>query len=296
MHNKTIGIIGTGSVGAALAYTLVIRNVAPRLLLYDLNHEHCHAELLDLQDASLFSSIHELRCVDSVNDLSQSDIIIITAGKRQSIGQTRDELLQDNKKVIAHIAESLQQINKQCVIIVVTNPVDLLTHQLQQLLPLPKNQVIGSGTLLDTNRLRYALAQYVGYHPSIVDALVVGQHGDQQVALFSSVKIDGKKLELDRDVQERIKKEVVQKAYKIIEGKGATYFGVASCVAQMCEIILHNKKEILPVVSYQKKFDCCFSMLVILGAHGVQPYVDIVLSDDEQEQLKKSIQLLKINI
>jgi L-lactate dehydrogenase len=295
MHNKKIGIIGTGFVGAAIAYTLVIRNVVPRLLLYDLDQQRCHAELLDLQDATLFSSVNEIRCVDAITDLSQSDIIIIAAGKKQRIGQTRDDLLQNNKKVITVIAANLQTINTKCVVIVVTNPVDLLTCQLHALLPLPKSQIIGSGTLLDSNRLRYALAQCIGFHPSIIDALVIGQHGDEQVALFSSIKVDGKKLTLDSNVKKKIKKEVVQKAYKIIEGNGATYFGVASCVAQMCEIILYDKKEILPVVSYQKEFDCCFSMPAVLGAHGVQSYVDVELSDDELEQLKKFIQLLKNN-
>ncbi len=295
MHDKTIGIIGTGSVGATLAYTLVIRNVAPRLLLYDLDQQRCASELLDLQDASLFSSINEITQVTSINDLSHADIIIIVAGKKQRAEQTRDDLLQDNKKVIAAIAKELQAINKDCVVIMVTNPVDLLTHQLQQLLPLPKNQIIGSGGLLDSNRLRFAIAQHVGCHPSAVDALVIGQHGDKQVALFSSAQVDGKPLVLTNKEQEQIREKSIQKVYKIIEGKGATYFGVASCVAHMCDVILHDKKEVFPVVCYQQVFDCCFSMLVVLGAQGVVSYVDVVLSDDEQKQLQDSIQLLKIN-
>ena len=225
------------------------------------------------------------------------NIIIIAAGAHQKPGQSRDVLINTNKPIIASIIESMQPISPNAIIIMVTNPLDILTLYAQQLTSLPRNQIFGSGTLLDSQRLRGAIAEKYNIAAQSVDAYMLGEHGDSQFATWSTAHIDGIQITdlPNSSPQElgKIENQVRKKAYEIIARKGATYFGVAACVTEICTAIIFDQKLILPLSCYIEEFDVCLSMPVVLGEKGIEKKAEINLSKTEQEKLAQSAQQLK---
>lgn len=296
MKLSTIAIIGAGAVGATTAYALILKNCAAEILLVDVDEQRCLGEIFDLSDALPFSNCSSIRRGTS-QEAGQADIIIIAAGQKQKPNQTRTELLDANKQTMALILQSMQPLNTSALIIVVTNPVDILTLYAQQYAGLNRKQVFGSGTFLDTQRLRAFVAQKLEVAEESVYAYVVGEHGDTQFVAWSSAHVGGIHLsnfpQLNASVRDAIEKQTQQKAYEIIACKDATYFGIATCIASICEAIIFNQKMVIPLSCYQEQLGVCLSLPAVLGAHGIEKILPISLDAQEQQKLQQSAQKLK---
>jgi len=293
-HSK-IAIIGAGSVGSTTAYALSLKQIAAEIVLIDTDQKRCAGEILDLSDIRGLIPTSRVK-KGTIADTDDADIIVIAAGKRQNIGQSRRDLYQANKEIIRSICEHMGSIRNDAIVIMVTNPVDPLTRIAQQNLPLPEKQIFGSGTLLDSLRVRKYIGEYVSICPQSVDALVLGEHGDSHVVLWSLVSIGGMPLDFSaisdavrRDIEQKTKNEV----YDIISCKGATFFGVATCIVRMCEAIIFDEQVILPVSCFLEKENVCVSLPVVLGKQGIVNYVPLHMSASEQEQMECTIQCVK---
>ena len=296
MKTPKIAIIGAGSVGTTTAYALILQNTAAEIILVDVNEVRCRGEILDLSDVLPFSQT-TLVHTGSMADAGQADIIIIAAGARQKQGQSRLDLLETNKKVIASIIRSMQPIAPNTIIIMVSNPLDILTLHAQNLAGLPRSQIFGTGTFLDSLRLRELIAQRIGVAQSSIHAYILGEHGDSQFPAWSLAHVDGLSLssfaQLTQEVLDSIAQQARDKAYEIISCKDATFFGIATCVTKMCHAILFDQKLILPLSVYQEKMGVCMSMPVVLGKSGIEKQLDVVLSPDEQQKLERSAEALR---
>ena len=255
-----VSIIGAGYVGATTAFALMAGGVTSEIALIDVNKKKMAGEVLDLNHGISFVPqvrIHE----GTYDDCEDSNIVIITAGVGQKPGETRIDLLKRNIDVFRQIVPKIVERNRDCVILVVTNPVDILTYATLKISGLPDNQVIGSGTVLDSARFKFLLSQHCHVAPHNVHAYIIGEHGDTEVPAWSITNIAGMTIEefcfkCDKGCAEeeknRIFEEVKNSAYRIIEGKGATYYAVALAVRRIVEAILRNENAILPVSSLMK--------------------------------------------
>lgn len=295
MKHSKIAIIGAGTVGATIAYTLLLKTITAEVILVDIDETRCHGEILDLSDAMFFNGTSIIR-TGTPQDAAQADIIIIAAGKPQKPGETRLDLFTINKTIMSDIFATLKPINPQAIVIVVTNPLDPLTMLAQTLSGLPHKQLFGTGTFLDTLRLRGLIAQKTNVAPSSVNAYVIGEHGDSQCAAWSSADIAGTPITQFPGIEKKdldcIAQHVKDKAYEIIQCKGSTSFGIAACVTAMCEAIVFNQKIVMPLSTYIQEYEICFSMPAVLGENGVEKILSIPLSSDEEKKLSYSAQQL----
>ena len=296
MKHSKIAIIGAGSVGSTTAYALLLKNIAAEIILVDVNEVRCRGEILDLSDALSFDGTSKIR-LGNAQDASQADIIVIAAGKPQGPGEKRLELLKANKPIFEAIFSAIKPINPHAIVIIVTNPLDLMTHYAQSLTDLPRNQVFGTGTFLDTLRLRGIIAEKTGVACESVDAYILGEHGDLQFPAWSSAQIAGIPIAQYPGIQKKDLNEIAlavkNKAYEIISCKGSTFFGIAACVARMCEAIVFDQKLVMPLSTYIPEYTMCLSLPVILGENGIEKILPIPLDSDEQKKLIGSIQQLK---
>jgi len=296
MKHSKIAIIGAGSVGSTTAYALVLKNIAAEIILVDIDEIRCHGEILDLSDALAFDGASKISS-GTAADAAQADIIIIAAGKAQKPGETRLDLLHTNQKIITDIFTTIKPINPAAIIIMVTNPVDLLTTLAQSLSGLPRNQVFGAGTFLDTLRLRGTIAEKINISRESIHAYVIGEHGDSQVVAWSSAEIAGSSLiefpEMQKENLDTIAQEVKDTAYEIIQCKGSTHFGISTCVAALCHAIVFDQKLVIPLSTYIKEYDIVFSMPCVLGENGIEKILSIPLDISEQEKLENAAQELK---
>ncbi len=296
MNHSKIAVIGAGAVGSTTAYALMLKNIAAEIMLVDVDEERCKGEILDLSDALSFSKTSVIRHATS-QEAGQADIIIITAGARQKPDQDRVALIETNKKVIYSIIENISPIQKNALILMVTNPLDILLLCAQEHAGLPRKQVFGSGTFLDTQRLRGIIAKKLNVAQQSINAYILGEHGDTQFAAWSSAQVGGIPLSdfpalTSKDLQE-IEQETRQKAYEIISCKGATFFGIAACVTKICEAIIFNQKLVLPLSCYIDSLEVCLSMPVVLGQNGIEQIFSIPLNEQEQTKLNHSAHYLK---
>lgn len=291
-----IAIIGAGRVGCTIAYSLLLKNVASHIILVDVNKERCEGEVLDLADVLSFCETSSITngCYDEAR---MADIIIISAGYAQTPNEPRLDLCAKNSTVITEIMQKLKPINPNTLIIMVTNPVDILTRIAQENCALPEQQIFGSGTLLDTQRLRRYLGKALKVHPTSIDISIIGEHGDSQCVLWSHASCNGTPLtemglsqkELD-DYALKTKNE----AYVIIEKKCATYYGIAACVVDLCQIITFDRKEVVPVSTYIPELKVCISVPIVLGARGIERRIPLSLNKEETECLQRSAEQLRI--
>jgi len=296
MKHSKIAVIGAGTVGSTTAYALLLKNISAEIILVDIDQTRCHGEILDLSDALAFDKASKIRSGNS-QDAAQADIIIIAAGKAQTPGQTRIELLAANKKIITDVFAAIKPINQTAIVIMVTNPLDTLTALAQSISGLPRNQVFGTGTFLDTLRLRGIIAEKVGVAKKSVHAYVIGEHGDSQCVAWSAAEIAGIPIAqlpgMEQKDFERIAQQVKDKAYDIIACKGSTHFGIAATVATICESIIFNQKMVIPLSTYIEGYDVVFSMPCVLGENGIERILPIPLNDVEQKKLRNSAEQLK---
>ncbi|KAF9216042.1 hypothetical protein BGZ59_011239 [Podila verticillata] len=281
--SSQMAIIGAGSVGSGVAFACLMRSVVSELLINDFNTKVCEGQVLDLQDAAFVSST-KVR-VGTPKECGQADIIVITAGARQRPGESRDELVQRNQDILKSVLDGMQPIKSTAILMLVANPVNVLTCMAQKMSGLPPHQVIGTGTYLDSIRFRVAMKERLRVSESSVHAYVVGDHGDKQVAVWSSANVGGKPLlsfeELQGLNQDDVAHQVAHKAYGIIDLKGATSFGIAAVVSELALCITLNKLSVIPLSVYCPRFDACLSFPVSLGTNGVERIVYPEMNEKE---------------
>jgi len=290
MKHKTISIIGAGSVGTSTAYALILKNVVPEVLMADLNDQKCQGEIRDLIDVLPFAETSKIRQV-TVQDAGKADIIIITAGKHTSPGMKRTELLQGNHEILVSILKELAPINPDTIVIIATSPLDILTRVAQEQLGLPKQQVIGTGTFLDSRRLNRILSLRLSISQQSIEGLVIGEHGEGQFVAWTHSNISGYPITsfgISKEDFEKIEIQTRNEAPEIVKLKGSTFFGIGTSLAHLCEIIVYDQKRIVPISCYVEDLGVCLSVPVVLGEKGVERYIDLRLNDEEKTKLQHS--------
>lgn len=299
------GVIGVGFVGATCAYTLAVSGLFSEVVLVDMNRKKAEGEAADINHGVSFAKPCFVRAGDYA-DLACCGLIIIAAGANQKPGETRIELLSRNRVILSSILTQLTAVNQDAVLLIVSNPVDVLTCMAQQLSGFPVGHVIGSGTVLDTARLKYLVGQKLGVDSRNVHAFIIGEHGDSELAVWSSANISG--VDLDdycritgiadpADMLQHIYENVRDAAYSIIESKGATYYGIGMAVRRIAEAIVRDEHSVLPVTSLIQGHygvdGICLGLPSIVGRNGVEAVLDIPLSADELDRLQGSAQKMK---
>ncbi|MBT4153772.1 MAG: L-lactate dehydrogenase [Candidatus Magasanikbacteria bacterium] len=300
IHSPTVAIIGAGFVGSTIAYALAIKNIASELLLIDINKDKQEGEVMDISDAMCFL---ETGCVRSATykEARKADIIIVTAGVNQKPGDTRLDLLEKNAGIMQSIFSSIGKLSKDTIVIVVSNPVDVLTQLITKLTKLPAGQVFGTGTTLDSARLTSIVGQELGVSPQSVRGFVLGEHGNSQFVAWSTVTIGGVPAKdikaLNAKVKKRIEKRVKQEAYTIIEKKGATYYGIGLTVADIVEAVLFDQKKIMPISAPLKKWNGVSGTSLgsphVVGRNGAERQWPMTLPPQEKKQFVASAKLLQ---
>ena len=303
-HGKA-AIIGCGFVGSATAFALVQSRIFTELVLIDANRERARGEAMDIAHGIPFSGQMKIYSGDYC-DVGDCAVIIITAGAGQKPDETRLDLVHKNVEIFKNIIPQISEQNFKGILLVVSNPVDILTYAAVKLSGLPENHVLGSGTVLDTARLKYYLSKHLDVDSRSVHSFIIGEHGDSEIVAWSSANISGISLDSfckmkgfydTETAKDEIADDVKNCAYEIIEKKQATYYGIAMSVKRICECIMKDEKSILPVSSMLHGEygieGISLSIPSVIGKRGVERRILISLSDDELEALKKSANLLK---
>ena len=289
-------IVGTGNVGASLGFCLVNQRTAiSELILTDINADDAEGEAMDLRDTLAVSPAYMKIRSGTYQDAKDCDIIVITAGAPQKPGETRMDLLKKNSEILKDMISQIMAAGFDGIIIMVTNPMDIMTYLAMQYSGLPPEKVIGSGTILDSARLRFKISEELDVSPKSVHAFQVGEHGDTEFALWSAATLGGLPLEklLKKARRQEIEDYARNEAYEIISKKGATYYGIGACVAKLINCILGDERRILPVSSYDSYSDVYYGFPAIVGREGVIKKLDLDLPEKEGIALQKSINALK---
>jgi L-lactate dehydrogenase len=300
-----IAIIGTGHVGASCAYALQLRGLASEIVLIDSDIERAEGEAMDINHGSLFTQSVRVRAGEA-SDCRDAGIIVLTAGASQTPGESRLELLKRNAALSRRLVPELVRHNREAILIVVSNPVDVLTYVAWQASGLPAGKVIGSGTILDTARFRYLLSQHFSIEPRSIHAYIIGEHGDSQIPVWSLANIAGMKLDqfcrlndrmLDAKDREDIAMNTRRAAYEIIRRKGATYYAIAAGVARIIEAIVRDENSVLTVsssVNGRHGLDqVALSLPSTINSSGIASTLELPLSRGEQARLRRSAGILR---
>ena len=300
-----IGIIGAGAVGSAAAFSLVMTGVAHKVILIDANQQKALAEATDIAHAAPFASAAKIKA-GTYADLKDCGIVIVTAGANQKPGETRIDLLGRNVKIFADIIPQIVQYAPDCILLITANPADIMTEVALKLSGFPKERVIGSGTVLDTARFRTLLAFFLGVSTKSVHADVLGEHGDSEVLVWSNAEAGTLTLEeyaadmgkvLDDAKKAEINDGVVNAAYQIIAGKGATCYGIAGALTQICRAIGNNDYSILTVSSHHAEVegikDVSLSLPTVINRRGIHHVITPKLDAEEHAKLRKSAETMK---
>ncbi|EWT01223.1 lactate dehydrogenase [Intrasporangium oryzae NRRL B-24470] len=306
-RTTNVGIVGAGAVGATIAYATLMRGAAQQVALFDVNGAKARAEALDLSHGIQFVPMAHVEGSDDVAVLSDSDVIIFTAGAKQKPGQSRLELAETTIALVRQIVPRLVEVAPDAVHILVTNPVDVVTYAALKASGLPSSRVFGSGTVLDSSRLRFLLAEHTGVAVQNVHAYVAGEHGDSELPLWSSASIasvplldwpglDGTGL-LDAEVRDRIARDVVESAYRVIEGKGATNYAIGLAASRILEAVVYDERRVLPVSSLLENYhgisDVCLSVPSLVHADGVGDRIEVPMTDAELDGLRRSAEAVR---
>ncbi len=304
-----VSIIGAGAVGTSTAYALLIKKIAGEVALYDTNQAKVEAEVLDLAHGSQFTNPSRIYGGHDIEVVRNSDVIVITAGAKQEPGQTRLDLAATNIKILNVLMPDLVQLAPDAIFLLVTNPCDVLAYAAVQISGLPSNRVFSSGTVLDSSRLRWQLAEKIGVSTESVHAMIVGEHGDSEFPLWSEAKIGPVKLSewrvgnhapLNLTELDEIADSVKNAAYKVIEGKGATNFAIGLSAARIVEAILRDESVILPVSSVLTNYlgvsDVALSVPTIVNRQGASKTVPMEMSSNELTKFQASAAALKASI
>jgi L-lactate dehydrogenase len=294
-----IAVIGAGSVGSTIAYTLVMKNLAAEVILVDINEAKEEGEVMDINDALSFVETGKIKGGD-YKDASSADIIIITAGLPQKTGeQSRLELVNKNKEILKSIFGQLVPISPETIIVIVSNPVDIMTFYAQELSGLPKNQVFGTGTSLDTARLRTEIALALDINAQSVNGFVLGEHGESEFVAWSTVNVGGVPIneKLSEEISNGIAQKVKDDAKNIIDRKGATFYGIAAVTSDIVESILMDQDKVLPISTRIENWNgvdgICLGVPAVLGRGGVKSLWSLELTDNEKSKLRESADQIK---
>ncbi|MCS6860137.1 MAG: L-lactate dehydrogenase [Abditibacteriales bacterium] len=300
-----VGIVGSGLVGSVTAYAMVLQGVASEVVLIDQNRPLAEAHAQDILHATPFARPAQIAAGDYA-DLSGAGVVVLTAGVAQRPGETRLQLLQRNAQVFADILPLVSRHAGEAILLIATNPVDVMTAVATRLAALPAERVIGSGTILDTARFRALLGEHLGVSPQSVHAYVLGEHGDSEVLVWSEAKVGGVDVDqfakqigrpLTLAERQRIDDGVRRAAYRIIEGKGATYYGIGAALARLTRAIFHDERALLTVSMLNPYVegvpDVALSLPRIIGRDGVLATLTPTLNADERAALRRSAEILK---
>ena len=308
INPRKAAVVGLGNVGASIAFALMAKSLYSSLVLIDANKDKAEGEALDLAHGLPYASPMKIYAGD-YKDAEDASIIIITAGAAQKMGETRLDLIAKNARILSSIISEIKKTAFEGIILMVANPVDVLTHLAVKLSGYPEHRVFGSGTVLDTARLKYAIGDRIGVDIRSVHTMIIGEHGDSEVPLWGLTNISGvplsdfckaKKIKGSESEMDKIYVEVRDSAYEIIKKKGATYYGIAYAVARICEAIVKDEKAILPVSNhlpgeYGIK-DIAFAVPSIVDRHGVSTPLEVPLAGKEQLALLQSAEAMKKSI
>ena len=304
VDTRKAAMIGCGFVGSASAFALMQSGLFSELVLIDANHDKAEGEAMDVAHGLPFAGQMKIYAGD-YDDIVDAAVIIVTAGAAQKPGETRLDLVNKNVNIFKSIIPEIAKRNYKGILLIVANPVDILTYTAVKLSGLPENRVIGSGTVLDTARLKYALGEHLEVDSRSVHSFIIGEHGDSEIVAWSSTNVSGIPVndfcELrghfnHEEAMHRIADDVKNSAYDIIEKKGATYYGIAMSVKRICECIMRDEKSILPISSMMHGeygiSDICLSMPTVVGREGVETRVPIQLNEQEESALSASAEQL----
>lgn len=303
-----VGIVGTGMVGATAAYAMLMQGIGRHIVLVDLNKKRAAAEAADLLHAVPFAHALKVTSGDYA-DLDGCRVVIIAAGVGQKPGETRLQLLERNADIFRQVVPSILEHAPDAVLVVASNPVDIMTHVTTIFAEehgVPSGRVLGSGTTLDTARFRALLGECLGVDAAHIHGYVIGEHGDSEVITWSLTNVGNLPLEafgqlqgqpLDEEVRKEIEHQVRDAAYSIIEGKGATYYGIGSALARIVNVILRDQRAVLTVCTRTDEIagvrDVTASLPRLVGGDGVLTTFDLPLSDSEQEALHDSASIIR---
>lgn len=305
VNDRKVAIVGCGFVGSSSAFALMQSGLFSEMVLIDVDHDRAEGEALDISHGSPFGHPCKIYAGD-YKDAADAAIIVVTAGAAQKPGETRLDLVNKNVSIFKSIIPQIRDTGFEGILLIVSNPVDVLTYAAIKMSGLPESRVIGSGTVLDSARLQEALGDHLGVDPRDVEAYVIGEHGDSELAVWSSADVAGVPMHdfcemrghFEHEAAEkRIAEEVKNAAYEIIKRKHATYYGIAMSVTRLCTAIMRDEKCILPVSSLMVGeyglSDISISMPTIVGRNGIECRVPISLDEEELAELHRSADALK---
>ena len=305
MKKGKVVLVGTGFVGMSMAYSMLNRGGINELVLIDIDKDKTIGEEMDLSHGLPFAPQKMVIKAGDYDECKDAQVVVITAGIAQKPGQTRLELAETNTKIMKSITKSIMASGFNGVIIVASNPVDLMTYVVSKVSGLPKNQVFGSGTVLDTARLRYLMSDYLKVSSKNIHAYIMGEHGDSSFVPWEHAYVGCKKI---KDVMkdnnhpmedlEKIHKDVINAAYEIINKKKATYYGIGMSLNRLVRAVLDNENSILTVSTYLKdgqygQDDIYIGVPAIINSNGIRELVDLELNEEEQAKLDNSCRIIK---
>ena len=295
MKNKVV-LIGCGNVGMSYAYALLNqKSFVSELALIDLDQNRIEGEVMDLNHCLPFAPSKIDIKVGSYEDCSDANLIVIAAGANQAPGETRMDLINKNSYIFKSIISEVMANGFNGIFLVATNPLDVMTYLTYKYSKLPTNQIIGSGTSLDTARLRYIIGSKLGINSKNVHGYVIGEHGDSEFIPWSNVNIGLQNIDdfINDDDKKEIEEEVRNAAYEIIEKKGATYYGIGECLVRITNAILGDENAVIAVSNYDENNDCFVGLPVVLGKKGVVKKIYFNLNKEEENKLQHSIDVIK---
>lgn len=306
--SRQVGVVGTGLVGASFSYALIIRQLATRLVLVDVNKEKTIGEVMDFDHGLPFTGPMKI-LAGSYEDLAGSQVVVIAAGSGQKPGETRLDLLARNAAIFRDIVPRVVRHNPEGIILIATNPVDILTHISLEVSGLPSSRVIGSGTILDTSRFRFLLGQYYGVDAQSVHAYIIGEHGDSEIPVWSLANIGGVRLQEFAPLLSKVYKQeemdglfeqVRDAAYEIIKRKGATFYAIGLGLVAVVESILGDYRRVLSVSSLMTGqhgvSDMCLSLPCVVGARGIEEVLALNLNNEEETGFRSSAEKLRLTL
>ncbi len=305
MKKGKVVLIGTGFVGMSMAYSMLNRGGVKELILIDIDKDKTIGEEMDLSHGLPFAPQKMVIKAGDYDECKEAQVIVITAGVAQKPGQTRLELAETNTKIIKDITKNIMKSGFKGIIIVASNPVDLMTYVVAKVSGLPKNQIIGSGTVLDTARLRYIMSDYFNISSKNIHAYIMGEHGDSSFVPWNHVYVGCKSVKdvmkdnkYDMEDLQKIHKDVVEAAYEIINKKKATYYGIGMALRKIVKAVLDDENTILTVSTYLKngqygQDDIYIGVPAIINSNGVRELLNIDLTAEEQKKLDNSCNIIK---
>ena len=295
MNNKVV-IIGCGNVGMSYCYALVNqRTYVNELVLIDINTKKVEGEVMDLNHCLAYSPSKIDIKLGDYEDCKDAKIVVIAAGANQNVGETRMDLINKNSKIFKGIVENVISSGFNGIFLVATNPLDVMTYLTYKYSGFKHNKVLGTGTTLDTARLKYLISEKVGVSPKDIHAYVMGEHGDSEFVPWSNANIALKHINyyLTEEEKKKIENDVRNSAYEIINRKGATYYGIGMCLVRITNAILGDENVILSVSAYDKEHDIYISTPAIVNNSGVKEKIFVPFNNEETEKIKNSIKVIK---